>query len=30
MLSRQADLAENKAKKMHPELRKFQLEKQAR
>jgi hypothetical protein len=26
----QADLAENKAKKVHPELRKFQLEKQAR
>jgi hypothetical protein len=26
----QADLSENKAKKMHPELRKFQLEKQAR
>jgi hypothetical protein len=26
----QADLSENKAKKVHPELRKFQLEKQAR
>jgi len=26
----QADLAENKAKKVHPELRKFQMEKQAR
>lgn len=26
----QGDLSENKAKKVHPELRKFQLEKQAR